>query len=187
VRFGCFVDSQTAAMSDAFETYQDRIAEYQTHLKYVEGATGLAVAMGGRVASIDFFDRPATCQRVWDRILSGMALDALSAAQVEQQSTAADVQQLLTADFPWEQVDAVGRGGRVPCRVGERGSRFGACVGGSRRTRQPPRAVASDRGQLEAVSAVEELPRSFPELHGRIACERLVLTDAGAVSKTVVY
>ena len=38
--------SETAAMSDTYETYQGRLDEFRERLKYVEGATGLAVAVG---------------------------------------------------------------------------------------------------------------------------------------------
>lgn len=30
-------------MSDAFDTHQDRVADYRERLKYVDGATGMAV------------------------------------------------------------------------------------------------------------------------------------------------
>jgi hypothetical protein len=42
------VASETSAMSDAFELYQDQISGYRDQLKYVDGASGLAVAIGGR-------------------------------------------------------------------------------------------------------------------------------------------
>jgi hypothetical protein len=110
----CSLDviSETAAMSDAFETYKDRIAEYLEPLKYVEGATGLAVAIGDRVVCVDFFDKPSTCQYAWDRLLSGMVFDALQTAKTDQPVFTDVVQQLLisTRDLPWQPVDAVGEG-----------------------------------------------------------------------------
>jgi hypothetical protein len=48
--------SPTAAMADTYAAYQGRLAEYRERLKYVEGVTGLAVAVGGRVVSLDLFD-----------------------------------------------------------------------------------------------------------------------------------
>jgi hypothetical protein len=106
------VASETSAMSDAFETYKDRIAEYRSSLKYVEGACGLAVAVGARIVSVDYFDKPATCQRVWDRLLSGMVFDAMEAAKKDQSVSIADVKRLLASahDLPWKPVDAVGEG-----------------------------------------------------------------------------
>ena len=40
-------------MSDAFDNYEDRIGAYREKLKYVDGATGVAVAIGEKVVAID--------------------------------------------------------------------------------------------------------------------------------------
>ena len=106
------VESSTAAMSDAFDTYQSRIGAYREKLKHVEGASGVAVAIGGRVESIDLFDKPATCQKVWDRMLSGVVFDALEAGETDKVASVADVEQIIAAagDLPWEQTEAVGEG-----------------------------------------------------------------------------
>ena len=106
------VESGTAAMSDAFDTHQDRIAAYREKVKYVAGATGLAVAIGGRVVSVDLFDKPATCEKVWDRLLSGVVFDALEVSDTNEVASVADVEQLLAAtdDLPWEPAEAVGEG-----------------------------------------------------------------------------
>ena len=42
--------------------YRDRLAEFRERLKYVEGATGLAVAVGPKVVAVDVFDKPSTCR-----------------------------------------------------------------------------------------------------------------------------
>jgi hypothetical protein len=99
-------------MSDAFETYEDHLKDYHAQLKYVEGACGLAVAIGNRVASVDLFDKPSTCRRVWDRLLSGMVFDALDAQTTGEPASTVDVERLLAAarDFDWHPVDAVGEG-----------------------------------------------------------------------------
>jgi hypothetical protein len=106
------VESGTAAMSDAFDTHQDRIASFTENVKYVDGATGMAVAIGGKIVALDVFDKPSTCQKVWDRMLSGVVFDALEAGETDQAPSVADVEQLLgTAnDLPWEQTKAVGEG-----------------------------------------------------------------------------
>jgi hypothetical protein len=105
-------ESGTAAMSDAFDTHQDRIAPFRENLKYVDGAMGMAVAIGEKIVALDLFDKPSTCQKVWDRMLSGVVFDALEAGETDQAPSVADVEQLLgTAnDLPWEQTKAVGEG-----------------------------------------------------------------------------
>lgn len=99
-------------MSDAFESYQDRIREYREKLTYVEGASGIAVAIGDRILSVDLFDKPTTCEKVWDRLLSGVFFDALEASQSDTHVSVAQVEQLVgsTNDLPWEPSDAVGEG-----------------------------------------------------------------------------
>lgn len=106
------VESRTAAMSDAFDSYGDRIAAFKQELKYVEGSVGVAVAIGEKVVVLDLFDKPSTCQQVWDRLLSGVVFDALEAGESDQQASVADVEQLLAAarDLSWEQAAAVGEG-----------------------------------------------------------------------------
>jgi hypothetical protein len=106
------VESDTAAMSDAFDSYQDQIACFRDNLGYVDRATGLAVAIGDKVLSVDLFDKPSTCQKVWDRMLSGVVFDALEAGETDKVASVADVEQLLgtAGDLPWEQSEAVGEG-----------------------------------------------------------------------------
>jgi hypothetical protein len=104
--------SETRAMSDTYERYQDRLGEFRERLKYVEGASGLAVDVGPQVVAVDVFDRPSTCRKVWDRLLSGVVMDALEAGTSEQVAEAADVESLLTQlrSAAWEPSPAVGEG-----------------------------------------------------------------------------
>ena len=106
------VASGTAAMSDAFDNYQDRIAAFREKVKYVAGAIGVAVAIGDRVVSVDVFDKPSTCQKVWDRMLSGVVFDALEAGEADKAATVNDVEQLVAVveELPWESAEAVGEG-----------------------------------------------------------------------------
>ena len=106
------VDSSSAAMSDAFDQYRQQIDEFRSNVHYVDGAVGFAVAIAGRVISVDLFDKPSTCQRIWKRYLTGLAFDAMSAGKNEQRASAADVKELLTTagEMAWQETDAVGEG-----------------------------------------------------------------------------
>ena len=73
--------SGTRAMSDTFENYKERVAEFQDKLKYVDGASGVAVAIGKKIVAVDMFDKPATCQKVWNRLLSGFRAGCLGSRQ----------------------------------------------------------------------------------------------------------
>ena len=104
--------SATGAMSDTFETNSVRLGEFRDRLKYVEGATGFAVAVGTKVVALDLFDKPATCSRVWDRLLSGVVMDALEQSSSDQIAQKSDVEQLISGlnAHAWEPAPAVGEG-----------------------------------------------------------------------------
>ena len=106
------VRSATTAMSDTFDSHQSKIDDYREKLQYVKGATGLAVAIGTRVVSIDLFDKQETCEKVWKRMLTGVVFDALEAGKQDKLAEVADVEKLVgtTEDLDWKQSDAVGEG-----------------------------------------------------------------------------
>ena len=104
--------SDTGAMSDTYEAYRHRIEEFKARLQYVEGATGFAVALGKQVVAVDFFDKPPTCRKVWDRLLTGLVIDALEAGQTGQMAETDDVQALLgrVGKAQWQAAPAAGEG-----------------------------------------------------------------------------
>jgi hypothetical protein len=104
--------SDTGAMADTYETYQKHLAEFRDRLQYIEGATGVAVAVGKKVVALDLFDKASTCQKVWNRLLSGVVMDALEASQSEAIAEPADVEALLgrLRGSAWEPAAAVGEG-----------------------------------------------------------------------------
>ena len=105
-------ESATGAMADTYEAHRHRLDEFRERLKYAEGATGVAVAVGGRVVSVDLFDKPSTCRKVWDRLLTGVVLDALEAGPTEEQAGADKVQEALAhlRAAAWQQTQPVGVG-----------------------------------------------------------------------------
>ena len=104
--------SGTRAMSDTFDTYKEKVADFQEKLRYVDGASGIAVAIGKKIVAVDVFDKAPTCKKVWDRLMSGYALDALEPQADEGQAEAIDVEQLLgtATGLPWEKAEPVGEG-----------------------------------------------------------------------------
>jgi hypothetical protein len=99
-------------MADTFSAHGKRLDEFREQVKYVEGARGLAVALGGQVVACDLFDKLSTCRKVWDRLLSGYVLDALELKQTQAEAETADVEQLLKqlTTLSWERADPVGEG-----------------------------------------------------------------------------
>ena len=103
--------SPTMAMADTVSSHKPRIDRHVAEVAYAEGAAGLAVAIGGKIVSVDLFDAPETCQKVWPRVISGMALDAMeeqSTATVSPAEVTAAIASLQTE--PWKPVTAAGAG-----------------------------------------------------------------------------
>jgi hypothetical protein len=118
--------SGTSAMADTFRAYEDDVAEFRKELQYVDGACGLAVAIGKKVVAVDLFDKAATCRKVWQRLLSGYVLDALEAnaeaSETEPNRAAtADVERLLATAIamPWHKADPVGEGDEYRASQGD--------------------------------------------------------------------
>jgi hypothetical protein len=70
--------SPTGALRDYYE-YRRR--DLESMLKAFpgpeKGQTGVAACVGGQVMAVDAFDRPETLAKLWSRLLSGYAADAL--------------------------------------------------------------------------------------------------------------
>src|SRR5262249_34476266 len=104
--------SATGAMAGTYTAHPDRLSEVAGRLQYVEGASGLAVAVGGKVVSVDLFDKPATCRKVWGRLLTGVVMDALEAGPTEEAVGQEKVEEALAClrRAPWQQTQPVGVG-----------------------------------------------------------------------------
>jgi hypothetical protein len=113
--------SETAAMSDTYDTYRGRLDEFRQKLGYVEGARGLAVAVGKRVVALDLFDKPETCRKVWDRLLTGAVMEALEVGRSDAQAGPGDVEALVSRlrGMAWEPAPAVGEGEEFRSDAGE--------------------------------------------------------------------
>jgi hypothetical protein len=86
--------------------------EYRARLGYVEGASGLAVAVGGTVVALDLFDKSSTCRKAWDRLLTGVVMDALETPSGDGMAGVSDVEDLLARlqAASWQPAPAVGEG-----------------------------------------------------------------------------
>jgi len=104
--------SATSAMSDTYTTRREQFAEYKNQLKYVGDAVGLAIAVGDRIVSMDVFDKPTTCQKVWDRILTGAIMDGLETKPAEKPVDKAAAERVVAAlrASVWEEMPAPGAG-----------------------------------------------------------------------------
>jgi hypothetical protein len=119
----CSVESPTAAMSDTFDAYKAQVADFRDKLKYIDGATGMAVVIGGKVVGCDLFDKPSTCRKVWDRLLSGVVFDTLAARESAADAPAdrSSVDQLLetTSHASWQSTEPIGEGDEYRAELGQ--------------------------------------------------------------------
>jgi hypothetical protein len=106
------VESPTGAMSDTFDAYEDQVTEYRQKLKYVDGASGMAVSLGDKIVGCDLFDKPSTCQKFWDRLLSGHVFGALETNKSNKESAASDIEEMIktTSRAAWELAEPIGEG-----------------------------------------------------------------------------
>lgn len=105
--------SEKENMSDTLETHRETVEEVRGRLQYPEGATGIAVVMDGKVASVDIFDKSATLAKLWDRLVQGVALDALEVADTGRWASTSDILVRLykVKAVRWQRVEpAIGLG-----------------------------------------------------------------------------
>jgi hypothetical protein len=62
--------------------------------------------------NLDFFDKPAICQKVWNRLLTGVVLDSLEVNQSGPLAQVRNVQRLLDhlRASTWEEAPAISEG-----------------------------------------------------------------------------
>jgi hypothetical protein len=100
--------------------YQGQIAKALGSLAYVRGSSGLAVALGGRIVTVDLFNKPATCEKVWPWLLSGLLIDERLQQRGACDSSPDTVTSLLSRfeQADWQAVPAVGEGEGFRCEFG---------------------------------------------------------------------
>lgn len=104
--------SATLAMSDANRTFQIEFEDLLQAVPYPDGANGIAVGLGGRVTSIDLFDKWQTCRNVWNSLLSAYVIDATQRVRMTDPLCCQDVKNILkhSNDLRWRQVHVVADG-----------------------------------------------------------------------------
>jgi hypothetical protein len=76
--------SDTSAMKDAYDHRRKELNDIIDAFREVEpGQTGAIACIAGRPVALDAFDRPEVFARIWARLVSGYAADALAAPEAE--------------------------------------------------------------------------------------------------------
>jgi hypothetical protein len=110
----------------AYAAYEEELKGFREDISYVKGATGLAIAIDGRVRSLDLFGTAQICSRLWSRLVAGLAIEVLRAAPSRAKATSEDVLKYWAniTQWPWEAVTTVGEGQeyRADSQQGDQGS-----------------------------------------------------------------
>lgn len=106
------VVSPTACLGDSFRARARDLARDKPRLAYADGASGLAATSDGKIVSIDLFDRPSTCARLWSRLVDALVIDAVEPAFVGTRATATAVYDALDQlqGATWTSVAPIGLG-----------------------------------------------------------------------------
>ncbi len=104
--------SERENMSDTLDAHRDRAEDLRHRLPWPEGASGIAVVLGGRAVSVDVFDKPETLANIWGRFVDGIVFDALAAPDTRRQASGADLPVKLyrLKDAAWRRTAASGLG-----------------------------------------------------------------------------
>jgi hypothetical protein len=104
--------SEKENMSDALESRRETVEDLRRNLPYVEGASGMAVAIGTGIVSVDVFDKTTTCRKLWGRFVEGLLLDALEVGDAGCQADGNDILVRLYRmnSVRWQEVATVGLG-----------------------------------------------------------------------------
>jgi hypothetical protein len=89
--------SPSAALSQAYEDHQGRLAEILARFQVPPGCQGAVYAVAGRLAGLDLFDQPATLAKFWPKLIRSYALDALEPAAPAPPLSAESVSRWLRA------------------------------------------------------------------------------------------
>ncbi|HSW42308.1 MAG TPA: DUF6569 family protein [Patescibacteria group bacterium] len=95
--------SATSALHELYETEQHDARPLAAAFPRPDGATGLAVAVGGRLVALELFDHPATLAAAWPRLVEA----AVSAHLDHQRAVAARI--VPASDHRYPDAGALGR------------------------------------------------------------------------------
>ena len=91
------VDSASSAISDGYESYGERLREFEAALAAVPGQRGAAFVLDGRVVGIELLATEAAFRAIFRKLIKSYAFDALEASEVAAPKvpTKADVEAFI--------------------------------------------------------------------------------------------
>lgn len=77
------VRSNTSDMDTLFREKRSDLNSFLDKIRFVEGTTGVIASINGRPVCADLFDSAETCRKLWKKLISSYALDALGKDMAE--------------------------------------------------------------------------------------------------------
>ncbi|MFZ5449629.1 MAG: ARPP-1 family domain-containing protein [Thermodesulfobacteriota bacterium] len=74
------VRSETGAMSDIFESYEDKLKAYTEKFSQAENQKGILVTINDEIVGLEIFDSPASLGKYFEKMIHSYALDAIDLA-----------------------------------------------------------------------------------------------------------
>jgi hypothetical protein len=102
--------SERENLCDPLDAHRDRVEDLRRTLPYPEGASGITITVNGKVVCLDVFDKPATLEKLWPRLVQGLALDALEYGDKCCQASGTDISVAVYKKMSWRRVETVGLG-----------------------------------------------------------------------------
>jgi len=82
------VGSATANMEEAYRAHESSMEDFTVDLAYPAGACGVIAVVEGRIVCADLFDSASTLEKLWSRLVSSYAMDALETSWIRRQVSA---------------------------------------------------------------------------------------------------
>jgi hypothetical protein len=80
------VRSETGAMSDIYESYEDQLRHYTEKFSLAENQKGILVMINGQIIGLEIFDSPENLGKYFEKMIHSYALDAIDLAGQKQQA-----------------------------------------------------------------------------------------------------
>ncbi len=90
-------ESPTGAMNDIYRNYDKDIERIVSGIEHIPGQAGVAVFINGGFACMDLFDTPEILKKIWSKLLSSYAMEALEYLNEERLTEKPDINKVIKA------------------------------------------------------------------------------------------
>jgi hypothetical protein len=78
------VRSETGAMSDIYESYDDQLRKYTEPFSHADNQNGILVTINGQIIGLEIFDVAVSLGKYFEKMIHSYALDAIDLANQRQ-------------------------------------------------------------------------------------------------------